>query len=99
MVSRMTLILVFAPVVFIGIYSVMEPVFGTQIFSGSGFLPALSTLNFAIFLYIIFMFLQELFVISAFFRVSKKIRLAPLAMSLILYLLAGYFAIFKYNLI
>ncbi len=99
LMGRTSLILLFAPVIFVGIYYVLEPVFGVQMFAPGAVMPAVSTLQFTILAYIALIFFQELYVIRAFFKVSKKIRLFPLIFSILLYMAAGYFAIIKYTLI
>ena len=99
LIGRMAVVLVFAPVIFVGIFTVLEPIFGSQLFESSAVMPAVSTLQFTILLYIAFVFFQAFLVIRAFFKVSKKIRLVPLTVSILMYLAAGYFAILKYTLI
>lgn len=98
LISRMTLIMVFVPVIFVGLFRVLQVIAGENLVPPVGALPALSTLSFVILLYILFVLLQILAITGAFFRVSKKIRLMPMLISVIFYFAIGWFAILNYNI-
>ncbi|MCF8367061.1 MAG: hypothetical protein K9H16_14825 [Bacteroidales bacterium] len=98
LVSRFTLILVFAPFFFIAIYNLIHIFWEDTTYTISSIGLELNAINASILLYIFFMFYQTLIVIGAFFKVSRKIRFWPMLLTVCIYLALGYFAVVQQNL-
>lgn len=98
LVSRLTLIMVFAPLLFIVFYYFLEAFVEDLSFNISSIGLEINAISISMIIYIIFMFYQILIVIGAFFKVSKKIRFWPMAFTTIIYLIIGYYAVFYQNI-
>jgi len=98
LVSRLTLIMVFAPFLFIALYYFIEAFIEDASYDFSSIGLEINAISISMLLYILFMFYQVLIVIGAFFKVSKKIRLWPMLFVTIIYLIIGYYAVFYHNI-
>jgi hypothetical protein len=98
LISKLTLLLVFAPLIFIAAYYFINLMFGDVIFNIKWFNLALSTSDFIILLYIFFMIYQSVQVVVAIFKAYGKIRLAPLLIAVCAYLLLYFLTIINQNL-
>ncbi len=98
LISKLTTLLVFAPVLFIAGYYFSNLIFGDSIFILKWLNLTLGTSDFIILLYILFMLYQSLQVVHAIFRAFGKIRIVPLLIAVCAYLLLYYFTIINQNL-
>ncbi len=96
-VSRLTLIMAFAPLLFTGLYSVFDVLFGDGINNFTGLGYELRGISLTVIIYVVFLFYETMKVIKAFFKVSKKIRILPMIITILIYFILGYFAFIYYN--
>jgi len=98
LINRIIQFFLFGPVVFVGVYFLIDQVISEFFIFGKKAGIVLSSEKFAIFLYIIFISRQLLRIVWAFFQTYKKFRLLPLLISILIYIVFGYFSIAYENI-
>jgi serine/threonine protein kinase len=86
-ISRFILILIFAPIFFLAIYAFFSGSFGAEITIRKDVEMTIDTIWLSIFLYVIFLFYQVIKIIGTFFKVSRQIKLIPMIIAILIYLL------------
>lgn len=96
LLNKLVLIMLYAPLLFTGIYALWGILFEDFQMNSHGLNLQIGSLDIAVFFYITFMFYETLKIVKAFFKVSKKIRIVPLIAIISLYLILGFITLFNY---
>lgn len=97
LLNSLMLFFIFGPLIFIGVYFLIDQFFSEIFVFGKKAGIVLSSEKFAIFLYLVILTRFLVKIVIAFFQTYKKFRLLPLFISIFIYLVIGYFTIILQN--
>jgi hypothetical protein len=97
LLNSLMLFFIFGPLIFIGVYFLIDQFFSEIFVFGKKAGIVLSSEKFAIFLYLFLLTRLLIKIVIAFFQTYKKFRLLPLFISIFIYLVIGYFTIIMQN--
>ncbi len=97
LLNSLMLFFIFGPLIFIGVYFLIDQFFSEIFVFGKKAGIVLSSEKSAIFLYMFLLTRLLIKIVIAFFQTYKKFRLLPLFISIFIYLVIGYFTIIMQN--